>query len=90
MAAPIHPRHPTHLVGSRWTRNAVGRLRHYEVIAFSKRGGWVEMRPALEPSALLRRPWRELRDREAWLPGWVSVPCTEEEDEGAPSADNVA
>lgn len=74
---PIHPRHPTHLVGSRWTRlqdePLGGPYLHYEVIAYRTRDQNVRLRSLLSPPLEIEFPWRRLRDRERWTPGWASV-----------------
>lgn len=72
-----HPRHPRHLVGSKWSAvEPQDRERHWEVVSHSKKTGFVTMTAVLT-SRQIKRPWRELRDREQWLPGWV--PCPPEE-----------
>ena len=68
----VHPRHPDHLRGSRWSR--VGgdlEYRHWEVDVLHKRAGEVELRAALDRAARLLIPWRSLRDRSQWEPGWT-------------------
>lgn len=68
-----HPQTPKLLVGTRWTRQGSGRLRHHEVVSFTRREGTVSLRPVLAPDEPVEIPWRDLRDRTRWVPGWVSV-----------------
>lgn len=70
-----HPQSPNQLVGSSWTRAGAGAgpLRHFEVVAHNHKTGMVTLRPALEPDAGIELPWRELRDRARWSPGWLSL-----------------
>lgn len=74
---PVHPRHPTHLVGSRWTRTQKEPLGapylHYEVVTYGSRTRLVCLRSLLSPALEIEFPWRDLRDRQYWLPGWTSV-----------------
>lgn len=77
MPAPVHPRHPTHLVGSRWTRSeaepAGAPFRHFEVSVYRSRVHTVRMRALLSPTLEIEIPWRNLRNRKHWSPGWASV-----------------
>ena len=68
-----HPRHPTHLVGSLWTRAAGFGHRHYTVVEFRRRARTVVLEAALDQDVKLELPWRALRDRAHWQPGWVTV-----------------
>jgi tryptophan-rich hypothetical protein len=68
-----YPVHPTHLLHSKWsTAEGYDELEfcHWEVITFLKRKGEVELRATLDEDARVRLPWRELRDRARWVPGW--------------------
>ena len=68
-----HPVHPRFLVGSKWS-SAPGQdtieYRHWEVIRHDKKRGEVVLRATLDREAELVLPWRALRDRAKWLPGW--------------------
>lgn len=68
-----HPVHPKFLVGSKWSRapeyDAI-EYRHWEVVRHNKKRGEVVLRATLDRDAELCFPWRELRDRSKWLPGW--------------------
>jgi tryptophan-rich hypothetical protein len=70
---PPHPTSPRLLVGSKWTRSdAACPLHHYEVRHVDARGT-VELFAVLQPQVVQRIPWRSLRDRGAWQPGWTST-----------------
>jgi tryptophan-rich hypothetical protein len=69
---PEHPIHPTHLERSKWSY--VGDehdFKHWEVESFSKKRGVLTLFAVLEKTTTISIPWRELRDREKWEPGWV-------------------
>ena len=69
-----HPVHPDRLEGSAWTsRSPDHPYAHYEVVAFRKKRGEVELMATLDRSSRVVAPWRELRDRSRWEPGWG--PC---------------
>lgn len=76
---PVHPLHPRHLEGSRWTRRnpppETRGLVHYEVTSFTPKRGLVRLRAVLDACIELELPWRALRDRERWLPGWATGQC---------------
>ena len=64
------PHHPDKLVGSRWTAVEVeDRRKHWDVVEFRKNSGEVVIRAVIDDH---RRsiPWRTLRNREQWTPGW--------------------
>jgi len=71
---PAHPAHPKRLVGSKWTAvEVVDRERHWVVVALEPRRTGGERRVTLEAvltGSRRARPWRELRDRAVWRPGW--------------------
>ena len=71
-AGPVHhPVHPRHLVGSKWSDlDPSEGARHYEVVAFARRRGTVTLLAVLT-GARRELPWRALRDRGRWAPGWV-------------------
>lgn len=72
MANDTHPRHPKHLAGSKWSR--VGDefdFRHWEVSSFDKSSSDVVLFAVLDKSTKIRFPWRDLRDRDLWEPGWI-------------------
>ena len=67
--APIHPKHLLH---SKWTSAPQHHdYCHWEVIEHRKRAQEVVLRATLNKSAELIIPWRALRDRSLWTPGWV-------------------
>ena len=72
MAQINHPRHPNQLAGTKWTA-VLPRLgyRHFEVETVSTKTGVAVLRPVLDRSESLTIEWRELRDRDAWQPGWL-------------------
>ena len=75
MKLETHPRHPRHLVGSKWTRHPgaeEGRERHWTVQAFAPRKGVVTLEAVLT-ARQLSLPWRALRERSAWEPGWIRL-----------------
>ena len=45
-----------------------------EVVAFRKKAGEVELMATLDRASRVIAPWRELRDRTRWEPGWGA--CT--------------
>lgn len=68
---PLAPHNPSKLLGSHWSRvNPEDRGKHWEVVRFDRRTGDVVLRGVLTGEEV-RMPWRDLRDRERWLPGWV-------------------
>lgn len=71
MAQINHPRHPNQLDGSKWTSTEARMgFRHFEVESVHTRDGRALLRPTLDRTQSLTIEWRELRDRELWLPGW--------------------
>lgn len=70
-SATPHPIHPRHLLGSKWS-SAPGAHEHchWEVIEHRKRAQAVVLRATLDAATTLVIPWRDLRDRERWVPGW--------------------
>ncbi|MEZ4398442.1 MAG: TIGR02450 family Trp-rich protein [Kofleriaceae bacterium] len=68
----LAPNRPDRLVGSAWTRADVAwRYRHWQIVA--RRGDVVELAAVLAPHERRQLPWRGLRDRAVWLPGWRPV-----------------
>ncbi|MEM1350353.1 MAG: TIGR02450 family Trp-rich protein [Myxococcota bacterium] len=67
----VYPRHPTHLEGSKWSSLDPNHPhRHWEVESYRKKSKHVVLRATLDSAETLVLPWRELRDRSSWLPGW--------------------
>lgn len=63
------PRHPRKLAGSKWTcRNTELPFCHWVVVEVT--GDDVVLQSVLEKTTKLRVPWRSLRDRARWAPGW--------------------
>lgn len=66
-----HPIHPTHLPGSKWSSvDEALEFCHWEVSSYSKKKGVVTLFATLDRDTTLTIPWRELRERERWEPGW--------------------
>ncbi|MFB6374994.1 MAG: TIGR02450 family Trp-rich protein [Bradymonadaceae bacterium] len=45
------------------------RRKHWEVVRYAHEDGEVTLRAVLDGETVTI-PWRELRDREVWTPGW--------------------
>jgi tryptophan-rich hypothetical protein len=66
-----HPIHPTHLERSKWSSVSDDYpFKHWEVMSFAKKSGQLTLFAILEKATTIQIPWRELRDREKWEPGW--------------------
>jgi tryptophan-rich hypothetical protein len=64
------PHSPDKLVGSKWTAVDVeSRRKHWEVISFDDDAGEVTLRAVIDAETKAI-PWRNLRDRDRWKPGW--------------------
>ena len=68
------PRHPRRLLTSKWSCCAPqderpNGLVHFVVIGVS--GDDADLQSVLSPEVTLVMPWRGLRDRARWTPGWV-------------------
>jgi len=75
-----HPQHPKHLLGSKWTaldydRSQSPPERHWEAVAFERREGLLTLEAVLT-GRRTQLPWRALRDRAEWEPGWTSLAST--------------
>lgn len=46
---------------------------HYEVTVYRAQQKSVRLRAVLSPVDEIELPWRALRDRNCWTPGWSSV-----------------
>lgn len=65
-----HPQHPRQLARSKWTSRVPTLERcHWTVIEVS--GDEVVLASVLPPTVAHRIPWRALRDRAQWAPGWI-------------------
>jgi tryptophan-rich hypothetical protein len=65
------PQNPDKLIGSKWSAVEVEEKRkHWEVVSWHPDDGEVTLRAVLDGETT-RRPWRQLRDRERWEPGWT-------------------
>lgn len=70
--APVHPRHPTHLLESKWSRvDGALEFRHWVISEHHKTRGVVRARAVLDTDVEIELPWRELRNRTLWEPGWT-------------------
>ena len=68
--APKPPHNPEKLVGTKWTAVEVElRRKHWEVVSYQPDTGEVSLRAVLDGAAETI-PWRHLRDRSQWRPGW--------------------
>lgn len=72
---PEHPQNTQRLVGSKWTCHILDpgddRPTHYEVVDYLSHTDECRLRSV----RLLREktiPWRQLRERKEWTPGWRS------------------
>lgn len=64
-----HPQHPKHLPGTKWTSvEPLDGYRHWEVGRVD--GDDVVLRSTLNGECHIRLPWRQLRNRATWTPGW--------------------
>jgi tryptophan-rich hypothetical protein len=64
------PHRPDRLVGSAWTAVDIEDDRkHWEVVEYRAGAGTAVLR-ALHDDTRRELPWRELRDRARWRPGW--------------------
>ena len=74
-----HPRHPNQLPRTKWTRlnpdpaptEAQVCLAHWEVEEYRPNKKEVVLRASLDKAHKLYLPWRALRDRTQWVPGWT-------------------
>lgn len=58
------------LEGTHWTRlQSEDGYRHFSVAALSKKAGIATLSPVLGGPDI-ELPWRDLRNREEWVPGW--------------------
>ena len=64
------PSNPGKLAASKWSNvDEAVPYRHY-VVTEVHATGEVVLASVLAPASTLRLPWRELRDRAVWRPGW--------------------
>ena len=65
------PSNPGKLAGGKWSNvDPAVQYRHY-VVTEVHATGEVVLASVLVPASTLRLPWRELRDRAVWRPGWI-------------------
>lgn len=69
MKRPEEPRHPGKLAASKWT-SCDPDLPYCHWIVIEVSGDSVVLQSVLAADVTLRRPWRSLRDRTRWSPGW--------------------
>ncbi|MEM9861451.1 MAG: TIGR02450 family Trp-rich protein [Myxococcota bacterium] len=67
--APIFPRHPTRLLGSKWTRIEEEGVTHFRVVEHRKDHNLRLQALCKDTSVVI--PWRALRERARWRPGWA-------------------
>ena len=64
------PHNPEKLAGTKWTATEVeDRRKHWEVVAYDADDEEVTLRAVIDGETVAI-PWRQLRDRERWRPGW--------------------
>lgn len=69
--APNAPHNSKKLVGTHWTAvNAEYRRKHWEVVELGAGGQEVTLLAVLDGHRE-QIPWRALRDRQHWVPGWI-------------------
>lgn len=67
--APDAPHGPDKLAGTQWTAvDPDERRKHWEVLGVSGEGE-AELRAVIDGETITI-PWRDLRDRDRWEPGW--------------------
>jgi tryptophan-rich hypothetical protein len=71
----LFPAHPDRLLESKWSRVGPGAHRHFWVSRVDREGS-VYLSAVLDETFVEVFPWRELRDRDRWSPGW-SVGCAQ-------------
>lgn len=74
-----HPANPKKLSATKWT-SAVGLFdyRHWEVSSVD--GDDAVLTAVLNADSTMRIPWRDLRDRDVWAPGWNSTRSADAQD----------
>lgn len=66
------PTNPKKLPGTEWTAvEPEDKRKHWQVLHFEKKKGEVVLEAVLDHHRL-RLPWRELRNRDEWRPGWTN------------------
>lgn len=64
------PHNPDKLEGTHWTAvEPEDRRKHWEVVRYDSESGEVTLEAVLDGETVAI-PWRDLRDREVWEPGW--------------------
>jgi tryptophan-rich hypothetical protein len=64
------PQHPTRLPGSKWSAtHPLDRECHWQCVEFASRSGMVTLQAILTGRKVTLH-WRELRQRDQWIPGW--------------------
>jgi tryptophan-rich hypothetical protein len=65
------PHEPSKLPGSHWTAvDPEERRKHWEVVRYAEEEDEVTLRAVIDGETVTI-PWRDLRDREVWKPGWA-------------------
>jgi tryptophan-rich hypothetical protein len=68
--SPNAPHNPDKLVGTKWTAaNPQNRRKHWEVVEHVE-ADQVLLRAVLDGESITI-PWRDLRNRDDWQPGWT-------------------
>ena len=90
--SPPAPRHSRNLVGSKWTREdpAPG-PRHFVVEGLVGRGPTLQARlgAVLRAGIRVDVPWRDLRERSQWSPGWRSLDFDDDVDTSERTTDGI-
>lgn len=64
------PQTPDKLIGSKWTSTTVDqRRKHWEVTSYQPDTGRATLRAVIDGHTEAI-PWRNLRNRDDWQPGW--------------------
>ena len=68
---PNEPQSPKKLVGTKWTAvESVKRRKHWQVVEYRANEGVVTIEAVIDRYSVTLQ-WRDLRDRQDWLPGWI-------------------
>lgn len=66
-----YPNHIKQILGAAWTAaDPTLPYRHF-VVEFVTKAGDVQLEAVLDRGYKMSLPWRDLRDRARWTPGWA-------------------